>query len=63
MQAGDVFYAYKEIRTVLSSLKSMRDTAAVTFSSIFREATSLGKCLHGDDFELKQPRLDAPQVH
>ena len=63
MQAGDVLYAYKEIKTVLSSLKSMRDTAAVTFSRIFREATSLGKCLHGDDFELKQPRLNARQVH
>ena len=30
---------------------------------IFREATSLGKCLNGDDFELKQPRLNARQVH
>lgn len=63
MQAIDVIYAYKQVNGVLSSLKSMRDNATSTFSTLFKEITRLAKSLHGEDFELKLPRLNARQTH
>ena len=63
MQAIDVIYAYKEINGVLSSLKSMRNNATATFGAIFKETTRLAKTLHGEDFELKCPRLTPRQTH
>ena len=63
MQAMDVLYAYKEVSSVLSSVVSMRERADTIFSRIFKETTTLAKHLHGEDFELKQPRLNARQVH
>ncbi len=63
MQAIDVIYAYKEVNRVLSSLKSMRSDATSRYSAIFKETTKLAKSLHGEDFELKQPRVSARQTH
>ena len=59
MQAMDVLYAYKQVSSVHSSLVGMRERADATFSTIFKEATTLAKHLHGEDFELKQARLNA----
>ena len=44
-----------------SSLVRMRERADATSNRIFKEATTLAK--HGGDFELKQPMLNARQVH
>lgn len=63
MRAVDVLYAYKQVNKDLESLKSMRENAPAKFSIIFRETTQLAKSLHGEDFELRQPRLNARQVH
>ena len=63
MQAVDVLYAYSQVDSAVSSLKRMRENATSTFHTIFVEATKLGKDLHGDDFELKQPRTTHRQVH
>ena len=63
MQAIDVIYAYKELDHVLSSLKSMRSGAESRFGAIFKETTQLAKSLHGEDFELKLPRLSSRQAH
>ena len=37
--------------------------ATSRFSAIFKETTKLAKHLHGEDFELKRPRLTARQMH
>ena len=63
MQAIAVLYAYSQIDSVVSSLKNMRDNAELNFSRIFRDAAKIGKSLHGDAFELKQPRVTSRQVH
>ena len=63
MQVLDVLYAYKQVSSVHSSLVSMRERSDTTFSRIFKETTALAKRLHGGDYELKQPRLIARQVH
>ena len=63
MQAIDVLYAYKQVSYVISSLKSLRESAISTFCRIFKETTHLGKSLHGEDFEIKKPRLNARQVY
>ena len=63
MQAIDVFYAYSQVDSIVSSLKRMRENATSIFHKIFLEATKLGKSLHGDDFELKRPRTNHRQVH
>ena len=63
MQAIDVLYAYKQVNTLLSSLKRMRERAEATFGRIFKETKTLAKQLHGEEFELKRPRLNNQQVH
>ena len=63
MEALDVLYAYKEVRTVVSTLKSMRSDSERVFKRIYAETTKLGKDLHDDDFELKQPRICGWQTH
>ena len=57
MQAINVLYAYKQVNSVLASLGSMRKSADATVNRIFKETTTLARSLHGEDFELKQPRL------
>ena len=63
MQAGDVFYAYKQVTAIVDSLKEMRRKSERGFTRIFKEATKLGKDLHGEDFDLSMPRINRRQVH
>ena len=63
MEASDVLYAYKEITNTITSFKNMRANATSTFRVLFVECTRCGKQLHGDEFELKKPRLASKQVH
>ena len=63
MQAGDVFYAYNEVTSIVDRLKGMRSRSEREFCCIFTDATKLGKDLHGEDFELCMPRVSRRQVH
>ena len=65
MQAGDVFCTYKQVTAIADSLKGMRSRSEKGFSRILMEATKLGKDLHvhGEDFELRMPRINRWQVH
>ena len=63
MQAIDVVYAYKEVQSVISTLKGMRERSSSEFKNIFSEAQKLGKDLHGQDFELSRPRIVRHQMH
>ncbi len=63
MHAIDVLYAYKHVSSLLDSFKNMRESATAGFRRIYEEATQLAKSLHGEDFELVRPRLNARQVH
>ena len=63
LQAIDVFYAYKQITSVLSTLKSMRVNSDREFHKIFDEATRLGKNLHGEDYVFCLPRITERQSH
>ena len=62
-QAIDVFYAYKQVNSVVSTLKGMRDNSDREFHKIFEEATKLGKTLHGDDYLLCLPCITGRQSH
>jgi hypothetical protein len=63
LEGIDVFYAYKQISEVISALKSLRADSEAEFRIIFKEATKLGKELHGPAFELQQPRITRCQVN
>ena len=60
---SDVVCAYKMVKEVVTTLKSIRTNSAVEFKKHFSEATKLGKCLHGDEFEITTPRLSCRQAH
>ena len=62
MEAFDVIYAYRQVDSVISALKSMREGSDMEFKRIFAEATTLGKQLHGENFELEQPRVNKCQM-
>ena len=63
MQAIDVVYAYKEIQSVISTVKGMRERSSSEFKNIFSEAQKLVKDLHWQDFELSRPRIVRHQMH
>ena len=63
MQAIDVLYAYNQVKSVHDSLKKMRENSTHIFKRVYRDASSLAKSLHGEDFELVRPRINACQVH
>ena len=62
-QAIDVFYVYKQVNSVVITLKGMRDNSDREFHKIFEEATKLGKTLHGDDYLLCLPHITGCQSH
>ena len=62
-KAADVVHAYKMVKTVVVTLKSMRTNSAVEFKKQFSEATKLGKLLPGNEFEITTPRLSGHQAH
>ena len=51
----DVFYAYKEVHSIVSIIKGMRENSEL--HSIFMEATNLVEALHGDTFQLSMPHI------
>ena len=53
----DVLSAYKEVQSVTSVMKLMRDNSESEFARIFEETTKLGQELHGSKFELSKPRI------
>ena len=63
LQAIDLFYAYKQVNSVVRTLKEMRDNSDREFHEIFEEATKLGKTLHGEDYLLSLPRITLRQTH
>ena len=63
MEALDIIYAYRQDDSVISALKSMKEGSDREFKRIFAEATTLGKQLHGENFELEQPRVNKHQMH
>ena len=63
MQALDVMYAYEQLNSVTSALKNMRELSDSEFKRIFQESTTIGKKLHGESFELEQPRVNKHQMH
>ena len=63
LQAIDVFYAYKEVNSVVLTLKGMRNDSEREFHKIFDEATKLGKSLHGEDYLLSLPRITGRQSY
>ena len=63
MQAMDVQYAYKNINSIVSTLKVLRQDSNNEFKKMFAEATTLGKQLNGESFEHSTPRLAGRQLH
>ena len=63
MKAIDVVQAYKMVQSVVSTLKSMRRNSVAEFRKQLAEATKIGKQLHGEEFELSQPRLSGCMAH
>ena len=63
MKATDVVSAYKLVETLVSTLKNMRTNSVREFRKQFAEAAKIAKQLHGNDFELKTPRLSGRQMH
>ena len=57
MQAIDVVYAYKEVQSVISTLKGMRERSSSEFKNIFSEAQKLGKISMGRTLSLADPGL------
>ena len=63
MQAIDVLYAYTEASSIISVLQNMRENSEKEFKLIFDSTLKLGRDLHGNDFELCQPRINRSQLH
>ena len=63
MEAIDAAYAYKQVHSVVSTLKDMRNESTEGFKKIFADTTKLGKDLHGVQFELQKPRVVGRQAH
>ena len=63
MQAIDVIYAYRDIDSVTSALKSIREGSDREFKKIFEEATTVDKQLPGEGFVLEQPRVNKCQMY
>ena len=63
MQAIDVVYAYEMVNNVVSTIKALRQDPTIEFKKQFIQASKLGKQLHGDEFELRRPRLSGHQAH
>ena len=62
MEAIDVLYAYRELRTIVTTLRNMRSKSEKGFSKLFAQTTSLGKALHGDHFVLSNDTTNARQT-
>ena len=62
MEAIDVLYAYKEVCSIVSMLRSMSSESKEGFSRMFGETSRLGRDLHGHDFELTKLRINRQQT-
>lgn len=56
-------YAHREVEGVISTLNVMRKESESEFKKVSEETAALGKALHGEDYELKQPRTNKCQVN
>ena len=63
MKAVDVVYAYKIVKGVVSTLKSMRRRSTTEFTKLFSEASKLSQLPHENEFQLTTPRLSGCQAH
>lgn len=63
MQAMDVSYAYSEVNSIISTLKTMRENSVAEFTRIFKDTTKMAQELHGQDFELSKPRIARRQTN
>lgn len=63
MEALDVSYAYSQVDLVVSTLEGMRERSNVEFKRIFAETVALGREVHGEEFEIKLPRINKRQTH
>lgn len=63
LQAIDVFYAYKQINSIVSTLKSMRDNSDKEFHKIFEEATNLGRSHHEEYYLFSLQHIAGRQSH
>ena len=57
MQANDVVYAYKQVSSVASILKSMRQDSKSEFRRVFADTTKLGQQLDGATLSLAGQEL------
>ena len=55
--AADVVHAYKMVTSVVSTLSKMREESQREFHKVYLDTTVLGRKLHGDDFEIRKPRV------
>ena len=63
MQAIDIVYAYKTVKSVVSMLNSLRHNSTAEFRKVFSDATKLGKQLNGEGYELCKLRITGRQMH
>ena len=53
----------QEVDIVLSILKNIKSDSVREFKRIFEETSKLGVNLHGEDFDLRKPRINQRQRH
>ena len=63
METIDASYAYKQVRSVVSTLKDMKKESTEGFKRVFANTTKLGKDLHREQFELQKTRVVGRQAH
>ena len=63
METIDSSYAYKQVRSVVFTLKDMKKESTECFKRVLTNTTKLGKDLHGEQFELQKPRVVGHQAH
>ena len=61
--AADVVHAYKMVTSVVSTLSKMRKESQREFHKVYLDTTALGRKLHGDDFEIRTPRVTSRMAH
>ena len=61
--AADVVHAYKMVTSVVSTLSKMCEESQREFHKVYLDTTALGRKLHGDDFEIRKPRVTSRMAH
>ena len=63
MEALVVHYAYSQMKSIIATLKKMKENSKLEFKRIFEETTSQAREIHGKGFDLEQPRINQQQMH